>query len=81
MKQGGWFQALLAAVLVVNTGLLLVLVLQQNNREERAIRQSAQFRELAESNDRVRGELRKLARAIGAGDLSGLVDGGGNAQR
>lgn len=72
MRQGGWFQALLAGVLVVNTGLLLVLVLQQTNREERAIRQAAQFRALAESTDRVRGELRKLTRAIGAGDFSAL---------
>ncbi len=78
MKQGGWFQALLAAVLVVNTSLLLVLVLQQNNQEERAIRQSAQFREVAESTDRLRGELRKLTRAIVAGDLSGLGAGRGD---
>ena len=77
MRQGGWFQALLAAVLVTNTALLLVLVLQQHSREERLIRQSAQFRELADSTDRVRGELRKLTRAIGAGDLSGLPGGGG----
>ncbi len=78
MRQGGWFQALLAAVLVSNTALLLVLVLQQHNREQRAIRQSAQFRELAEGTDRVRGELRKLNRAIGAGDLSGLAGGDGD---
>ncbi|MAE93920.1 MAG: hypothetical protein CL910_04605 [Deltaproteobacteria bacterium] len=77
MRQGGWFQALLAAVLVTNTALLLILVLQQHNREERAIRQSAQFRELAESSDRVRAELRKLRREIGAGDLSGLGAGDG----
>ncbi len=75
MRQGGWFQALLAAVLVTNTALLLVLVLQQHSREERLIRQSAQFRELAESTDRVRGEMRKLTRAVGAGDLSGLGAG------
>ena len=72
MRQGGWFQGLLAAVLVTNTMLLLVLVLQQHNREESAIRQSAQFRELAKSNDRVRAELRKLTRAVGTRDLSGL---------
>lgn len=72
MRQGGWFQGLLAAVLLTNTALLLVLVLQQHNREERSIRQSAQFRELAESSDRVRAELRKITRALGSGDLYGL---------
>ncbi len=76
MRQGGWFQVLLAAVLVTNTALLLVLVLQQDRREELALRQAAQFRELAEGTDRLRGEVRKLTRAIGAGDLSSLGSAG-----
>ena len=75
MRQGGWFQGLLALVLVVNTSLLFVLVLQQHGGEERAIRQAAELRALAESTDRVRGELRKLRRAIGSGDLQALGDG------
>lgn len=78
MQRQGFIVAVLSALLIANLAVLGVAVFQLTTLEERWIAQREQLRELGESNDRLRGEISRLVRAIRAGGVAAAdPDGSG----